>query len=208
MKIDKFLILIILAIFSLSFAVYWQVRNFQKSLSEIEFPKFEMPKMETFLPEGQEGYKEFVSPDEKLKLKYSASWIEMTKESLAQLSQEALENEAKTLFFANKFILNKAAFASLIIQELSLGKEESLEEIIDKIKKEEGKEILKSEIKEKEAYLEVGYKGKTGSVFYSKEKIFLSGNKAYLISVLALEKDWPGFEKETEEIFNSIQIIP
>ncbi|MFQ6049466.1 MAG: hypothetical protein ACE5J0_00255 [Candidatus Paceibacterales bacterium] len=212
MKDYKFFILTILAIILLSFATHWQFKNFHKSLSGIEFPKFEMPKLE--LPPLQEsegaGYKEFVSPDGKLKLKYSSDWMEM--KGLEKLNQETIKERAKILLFAQKFRLEKAAFASLVIQELSLEKEKKLEKVIEEMKKETEEkgiemEVLKLETKDKEANLEAKYKKERGSVLHSKEKIILSENKAYLITFVALDRDWSEFEKEIGEILSSAQII-
>lgn len=207
MKIDKFLILITLFILGLSFATYWQFKNFQNSLSEVKFPKFEMPKFEIpFFPKD-EGYKEFISPDGKLKLKYSSGWMEMTKENLESFNQE--KTKENVLFFVQKLKIEKAALAFLIVQESERGT--NIEEIIEEMKKEtmemEGEmEILSLEKENKGGYLEAKYKRK-GSIFHSKEKIILGENKFYVISIIALEKDWPEFKDEADEILNSIELL-
>jgi len=209
MKLDKFLILIILLILLLSFATYWQFKSFQKTLSEVKFPEFEMPKLEMPLFQKNGGQKEFISQDGKLKLKYPSDWVELAKESLGSFNQEAVEG-GKVLFFAQKFKIEKAAFALLVVQESE--KRESVEEIIEEIKEgvaEGGGEmkIINLDIKENEGFFEANYKRK-GSIFRSKEKIIFAENKFYLISIFSLEKDWPEFENETSEILNSAQLIP
>jgi len=208
MKIDKFLILILLSIFLLSFFTYWQFKKLQKFLPKIEIPNIEMPKPESMFQQKTE-IKEFVSLDGKLKFKYSSDWMEMPKESW----QEKIIAETKVLFFANKFKLEKATFASLVVQELSLEKEKSVEEIVEEMKKEvkakNGElEILNLEIKGKEAYLKMKYKKEMEPTFISKEKIILGEKKAYFVNIFSLENFWQDFEAETNEILNSVKFVP
>lgn len=212
MKDKQYFILTVISILVLSFVTHWQFKNFQESSSEIKLPEFEMSKIE--LPSFQEDsdYKEFISPDEKLKLKYHSLWIEFPKETLENLNKEIVKTGSEILFFAQKFDLEKTTFTSLIIQELNSENGSGTEEIIEKIKKEAeekniGMEILKLEIKEKEANLETKYQQEDGDIFHSKEKIILTENKIYLISFIAPDKDWLNFEQEAEEIINSVQLI-
>jgi len=209
MKIDKLLISIIIFILLLSFVTYWQFKNFQKTLSEVKLPSLEMSKFEMPLFQENKEYKEFVSPDGKLKLKYSSDWMEMPKESLKNFDQEAIK-EGQTLFLASKFKIEKTAFALLIIQELEKRKnpEEIIEEIQSEAKEKGGEvEIISLDIKENRGYFEAKYKRK-GGTFRSKEKIILGENKFYLISIFSLEKDWPEFQDEANEILDSVQLTP
>jgi hypothetical protein len=211
MKIDKFLILVILFILILAFGTYWQFKGFRESISKIEFPKFEMPETKPF-SSGEKKYLEFISPDGKLKLKYSSDWTNVGTESLENLNREMLKEGAKVLFFGHKVKLEKAAFASLFIQEINL-EEKKIEEIIEEMKESIEKnggemEITQLKIGEKETYFEVEYKRKEGTIFNSKEKILISGEKAYSISILALDSFWPEFKDEADEILNSAQIVP
>ncbi|MBZ9578245.1 hypothetical protein KJA14_00015 [Patescibacteria group bacterium] len=204
----KDIILIFSVILLLSLITYWHFKNWRKSLSEVEMPKFEMPEFE-FPSKEEEGYKEFISSDGKLKMKYSADWMEMKSEIFEGFTQE---DKGKTLFFAQKFELEKAAQAFLTIQELSLGEEKGFEEIIEKMKRDieekEGEmEILKLEIENKTAIFEAGYKGKTGYPLHSKEKIILNKEKTYLISFFTFEKNWPDLQQEAEEIINSTTLL-
>jgi hypothetical protein len=201
MKIDKFLLLIIAFILLLSFTTYWQFKNFQRSLSKIKIPKFEIPRPEIFESKNK---KEFISPDGKLKLTYPDDWTEMPKESLESFTRGL--KKAKILFLAQKFKLEKAAFALLIVQEYGNGKNQ--EEIIAELKKEAKEKGGEMEVlNSKENYFEARYKRKN-STFLSKEKIIFSENKFYLVSIFSLEKDWPEFEKEANEILASIQYSP
>ena len=211
MKIDKFLILIFLSILFLSFAVYWQFKSFQKALTGVELPRFEMPTIEFFPAETDKISKEFISPDWKLKLKYSSDWQEMPKEALEGFNQAMVKEGTEILLLAQKIELEKGTSASLVVQEFPLQEGENLEKIIEEIKenfKEGGVEIeiLKLEIKNGEALLEARGGEKGLPAFYFKEKIILLEDKAYLIAFLTLEKDWPEFENEANEILDSVQI--
>lgn len=204
----KDILLIFFIILFLSLATHWHFKNWRKALSEAEMPKFEMPEFE--IPsKKEEGYKEWISPDGKLKMEYSADWMGMKKEMFEGFTQEG---KGKTLFFAQKFETEKAAQAFLIVQELNLEEEKEIEEIIEGMKKDveekEGEmEILKLEIENKTAIFEASYTGKTGLPLRSKEKIILNKEKAYLISFSTFEKNWQDFQKEAEEIINSTTLL-
>jgi len=205
MKVDKFLVLIIISILLLSSFTYWQFKKLGEVSLKTTITEVEIPKPELFVQQKTET-KEFVSPDGKLKFKYSSDWMEMPKEN----GQEAVSTEAKILFFATKFKMESGTFASLITQELS-GREE-IKEVIEEMEKEakeKGGEmkILNSETKDREADLKVRYKKEEGN-FISREKIILGGEKIYLISIFSLERFWPEFETEANEILNSIQLLP
>ena len=203
MKIDKFLVLIIVSIILLSTFTYWQFKKLAESLPEIKMPEVEIPKPETFFQPEIEA-KEFISPDGKLKFKYSSDWVEMPGEGW----QEPID-EAKILLFLTKFKIEKAAFASLIVQELDW--EKGLKEVMEKIEneaKEKGGEIkfLDLEIGDRKANFKARYK-KEEANFISKEKIILGKEKVYLISIFSLERFWPEFEGEAEEILNSVEMF-
>lgn len=205
MKVDKFLVLIIFSILFLSFFTSWQFKKLGESLPKTETPEVEIPKPESFSPEQTE-LKEFVSPDGKLKFKYSSDWAEMPKEGW----QKTTTVEAKILFFATKFKIETAVLASLVVQELSWEGDvkEIIEEIEKSVKEKGGEmEILNLEIKDKEARLKARYKKEGETNFISKEKIILGEEKVYLISIFSLERFWPEFEEEAEEILNSTQLI-
>jgi Fe2+ transport system protein B len=212
MKDKQYFILTIIFILVLSFVTHWQFKNFQKTSSGIQFPKFEMPEFNPPFPSESAESKEFISPDGKLKLKYSSEWIEFPKESLKNLNKEIVKTGSEILFFAQKFNLKEAAFASLVVQELNSESGSGLEEIIENIKKEAEEknvemEIIKLEIEERKAYLETKYQQEGGDILHSKEKIILTEDKIYLIDFISPDKNWLQFEKEAEEIFDSVQII-
>ncbi len=212
MRDKQYFILTIIFILVLSFVTYWQFKSFRETSSGIQLPEFEMPEFKPpSLSENAES-KEFISPDEKLKLNYPSGWIEFPKESLEKLNQEIVKTGSEILFFAQKLSLKEAAFASLVVQELNSENGSGLEEIIEKIKREAEEknmemEIIKLEIEGKEANLEIKYQQENGNIFHSKEKIIPTEDKIYLIDFVVPDKNWSQFEKEAEEIFNSVQII-
>lgn len=212
MSKHKSLFLIILAILILGFVTFWQLTTFNRSLSDVKFPSFEVPETQPFGSSENITFQEFKSPDGKLKVEYPSDWIKMVEESLSYLNQETVKEGAKILLFAQKFKLEKGSFASLVIQEINLEEEQSLEETVEQIKKdleEKGGEleVLESEVEDKIAYLKLKYKREEGTILYSKEKIILEENKAYIVAVITLDIHWSEFEPETEEIFNSTKII-
>lgn len=200
-------ILVLVVILFLSGATYWNFKNWRKSLKEVEMPKFEMPKFEPF--PKKEGSKEWVSPDGKLKITYPADWMEMDIRVLENYIQRELEE--KPLFLAQKFSIEKAAFAFLTVNKLKFEENSGIEEVLEKmkedVKKREGEiEVLKLETKDKEAIFEAKYKGKDGPTFQSKEKMIIE-EEVYLISFFAFEKDFPKFQNEAVEIINSAQLV-
>jgi len=204
-KRDLFLVLFV--ILFLSGMTYWNFKNWKKSLEKVELPKFEMPKFEPF--PKKEGYKEWTSPDGKLKLKYPADWMEMDIRTLESYIQR--EMEEKPLFLAQKLVIEKSTFAFLTVDKLKAVEGLSTEKILEKMKedtrKREGEmEVLKIETSDKEVVFEAKYSRKNGPTFQSKEKMILNEG-TYLISFFTFEKDFPEFEKEAREIINSAQLV-
>jgi len=200
-------ILVIVAILLLSGATYWNFKSWRKSLKEVELPKFEMPKFEPF--PKKEGYKEFTSPDGKITFRYPADWTEIDFKAVENVFQKEIEE--KPLFFAQKFLGGIDKIAFMTVEETSLDERKNPEEVIEQIKTgaaEKGgeAEILTSEIQNNEMVIEIKYKNNKGLLFHSIEKLFFM-DKTYSISLLSGERDWPEFEKEAEEIINSIQIL-
>jgi len=211
MKIDKFLLLIIALILLLSLATFWQFRNFKKFLSAVNLSKFEIPKFEITSPFKKEGIKEFVSEDGKLKVKYAADWIELSQTILEVLNKEMVKEGAEVLFYAQKMELEKSAFAFLVIQKVDFETDRNLEEFIEEIKKENEEREIKMEmidltIEDEEAIMETLIsKKESGLIFHSKEKIILSENRGWIITVFTLKDSWAEFEKEAEEILRSLE---
>jgi hypothetical protein len=200
-------VLVILVILFLSGATYWNFKTWRKSLGKVELPKFEMPKLEPF--SKKEGYKEWISPDGKLKLKYPTDFTEVDFRILETLNKEKITE--KPLFFAQKFQVEVEGVnqSYLMVQESK--EKKGLEEVLDEIKKknEEGggkMEILNSNKIESELIFEAKYQKKNGLTFHSLEKI-ISNEKIYLVTFFTFEKDFQKSQKEGKDIINSIQLL-
>jgi len=205
----------------------WHVRKLQESLSRIGFPKFEElnpEQLQEFLRnlKGETptkiSYKDFASPDGRLKVTYPSDWIEIKDEKiLAKITpKEKVEKYGlETLFFAQK--LRKEKIAQLIMNESNLDEQNNFEKIIEEMKeanRQQGweMEIIKSEIKDNEDVFEVKYRKQDRSDVHSKEKILLPGpetekRKFYLITIITLDKNWGEFAEEAEKIINSTKLI-
>lgn len=116
--------------------------------------------------------------------------------------------EAKVLFLAKKLNLEKMSFAFLIVQEFE--NEKSLEKIIEEMKtdvEERRGEMKILKLDEEKGIFEARYEKEGQPSFHSLKKMLKGENKIYLIVILTLEKDWPEFENEANEILNSSQVI-
>ena len=67
-------------------------------------------------------------------------------------------------------------------------------------------EIVKLETENENAYFEAKYK-RENSDSHSKERIIITGENSYLVSVFSPEKDWQATIDEADSILNSIQIV-
>ncbi len=215
MKERGLFVLTIVSILILSFAAYWNFKNFKESYSDLDLPKLEMPEFNISTPQENIKKREFISADGKLKMTYTSDWIELPKESLEQLTQQATAKNSVVLFSAQKLDLEQSSFASLIVQELNLESTTTSinnpEEIIKLMKKETEEkkgemEVINSTSTDNQTLFEAKYKQGDIVMFYSKEKIIIN-EKIYLISFIASYKDWPDLEQEAEKIISSVQLI-
>jgi hypothetical protein len=203
----------VFSIVVLSFTTVSYFKKLTRPITEAELPNFEMPDFNLLSSEETEDYTEFTSPDEKLKLKYPSNWVKANLDTLETINKSATDERVKNLLFVQGFKIDKGAFAFLNVQELILDKENGLEDVIDTIKKkteDQGGEFEATnlEIDGNQAYVEQKYKTSQSSSFiYSKEKIVLGEDKAYLISISNFNNNWLELQKEINEIFNSIQYI-
>lgn len=211
MKEKKTLFLSIIAIAILSLITFWYFKRASRSFSQLELPKFELPEFETFLSQETKEYTEFITPDGKLKLNYPSHWMKMAPEVLEKLNQAITTEKARNLLFTQGTKLEKGAIIFLMVQELFLEEEKSLEGLIEASKEgvKGGREVEISNLKiEGEiAYFEGDYKEEGSPPVYSKEKLILGDNKAYSVIILNLTNNWSEFEEEVNEILNSIQLV-
>lgn len=216
------IILIILGAFLMIFLIsIWEFDKIKQSLpkegmqilEEVKSPQLQeilqgKPSEEKF----EILYKEFISPNKELKLKYPSDWIE-NKEEEMKINETIGEYGFKCLFLAQKFTGEKNAV--LIIEELTLKKTEGFDEIINKMKKINQKDgwkmqVIKSEMQESEMIFEATYQKEGEEEFYSKEKILLSQaqneeTRAFLIAVITLYQDRQEFAQEVDYLIDSIQ---
>ncbi len=219
MKNYKFFILSLVCILLVSLSLKDQIKNLQNFNNyELDWPELEIPELELFNQEEsqkEKTYKDFISPDKKLSFKYGSDWIEIDSEYLeeisAQSNEENNEYNTKVLFLAQKIIPDSGLFVQLVVNEAYWKIENGLEEIIQKVKTDIKSgwkmDVIKSDITENKAYFEAIYEHENSSQLYSKEKILFDGQEKYfLIEFFAFEQSWQQFEKEVNEIFDSIQV--
>jgi len=211
---DKtYIVILLIVILGLSFASYWRFNDFNKSLSEIDLPKIEMPEtnLDDFMPTEKENYHEWISPDGKLKLEYSANWTELS-ELFSQYPNQSGINltDSEVLFFAHRLKIKEQALAFLTINQFNA--EEGLEKIIEKIKQtpneQNGKiEIIEIKNEGEIIWLEIVSERSSQPNFYSKGKLIFDEEKTYLILFTVKQTDWSNFEEEANEIFNSAELL-
>jgi len=211
---DKtYILILIVIILGLSYVSYGQFKKFGQSLNEISFPKIEIPEInleEIFISE-KEGDREWVSPDGKLKLTYSANWMETDQTFLEYFGQTGI-SLAKTdlLLFAYQFDLKKQNLALLTVNKNI--DQESLEEILEEMERnveEQGGEIKidASETENGIVWLKIISKFPDQPNFYSKGKVLFNENEIYLVIFTSYQADWPKFEQEAQEILNSAHLV-
>ena len=182
----------------------------QDILSQLKPPVLNKTKVQL----NEIEYKEFISPDSKLKMNYSADWIKMQSQDLkSAFKEEQKIYNPETLFAAQK--ISAKGFTQLVIYRLNFV-DQNIEEIIEKMKEANLKqewtmEIINSSIQEKEAVFDAIYQGSTNN-FRSKEKIIIleekdQETKFYLIAFIAFEEEWIELKKEAEDVINSAQLI-
>ena len=192
----------------------WQSGNWEENLLQNVLPKLksiEPGESPGFSSSISSDYKEFTSPDGKLKIQYPSSWFDIENESLfaAATPKEWQEKyNLKTLFLAQYFKTD--GFAQLMVQEgvFDIVPQEIIEEMKKMNRKQElNMEIVKSDIQDDKAVFEARYLTANSPNLYSKEEILLVGEKTYLIAFITLEKDWPEFSEETNLLLSSVQIV-
>lgn len=161
-------------------------------------------------PAGENQYQEFASSDAKFKIDFPSHWMAIKEEGLLQAlaPQEWVEKyDLKVLFLAQNF--QGGEFVQMVVYKGVF--EIPIEEIFEEMKKTNENNGWTVEVLELEAYANEGifegkYKNRTGSFLHSKEKILIGRERGYLISLFALEKDWPGLRDTIDKILNSAKI--
>lgn len=158
----------------------------------------------------ENDYQEFISPDNKLKLKYPAGWITAAQEFLQSFipkDQQETYN-LRTIFSAQYFGIDGLAQIAVYQGNFAW----PVEKISQKMHEtdEEGREIkiINSEVGEKEGVFETTYAVSGNPKLHSKEKILKEGEEnTYLITFVALDKNWENFAKEADFIINSARLL-
>lgn len=227
-KIIIILVVVLMLIFLIGKgAEFWTLKKLEQT--GISFSKEELQQILKQRALDEITYKEWVSPDGKLKLEYPSNWIEVKnlEKFIPEISFERYD--LKYLFLAQKIEVGK--FAQLIVQEMMIEIDKTFEEIIEEMKESNLQEGLNMKIitstttEENFFVFEAKYENKID--FHSKEKIIFlepkkepvsasrppviasqlkENKKVYLIAVIGLEKDWPDLKEEANSIINSVQI--
>jgi len=212
MRKKRYFIVALTMIVVCGLASYLNFKKFNKnsfpSLSFENLLKTEAPQTseDSLFPE-KEGEKEWLSPDGKLKLRYSQSWIEYDKILLEELKQNATSSlESEILLYAIRIKEEGKAFCFLTVEKINSKK--NLEEIIGMLKKnsKEEFEIVDSQNEENSANLEFNTRIEEKTDFHSKMKMFFTEDKTYLITVSAPENDFEKFAEESS-ILSSAEFI-
>ena len=208
-----YILILFVIILGLSYTSYGNFKKFSQSLSEVKLPKIEMPemKLEEFFSPEKEGEREWMSPDGRLKLTYSASWTEANEAFLGYLGQTGVVLKGiELLFFAQRLDPQGQSPAFLMAYKTTEQKnlEEILEEIEESVEEQNGKIRIEAlEQSDEIAWLEMfsEYPGQPNS--YSKGKAIFDENATYLVILSVYQTDWPKFEQEAQQILNSAHLI-
>lgn len=211
---DRTYILILLVmILGLSYMSYGNFKRFNQSLSEVKLPEIEIPEInfEEALVSQEKESLEWISPDSKLKLAYSGNWTETAPSSLGYLGEaNVILGEAELLLFTQRFDLNKQSFILLTVEKNKSHK--SLEEIVEEAEQTITEQGGKSEINiiredDGTVWIETVSEYPNQPNLYSKGKVLFSEEEIYIVLLTTPEMDWPKFEQETQEIFDSAQLV-
>ena len=196
-------------VLGLSYVSYGQFKRFGESSKEINLPEIEIPetKLEEFFSPAGEGKKEWISPDGKLKLTYSAKWTSTDETFAGHLDQAGIDlEETELLFLAYQ---TDPSLAFLMVNKTAGKKslEEIAKEIEEKIKEQGGESEITILEEDKGGELKIisGYPGQPESC--SRGKIIFGQEAIYLVVLSSYQADWPKFEQEAQEILDSAQFI-
>jgi hypothetical protein len=200
-------------ILGLSYMSYGNFKRFNQSLSEVKLPEIEIPEInfEEALVSQEKESLEWISPDGKLKLAYSGNWTETAPSSLGYLDEaNVILGEAELLLFTQQFDLNKQSFILLTVEKNKSHK--SLEEIIEEAEQAITEQGGKSEINiiredDGTVWIETVSEYPNQPNLYSKGKVLFGEEEIYIVLLTTLEMDWPKFEQEAREIFDSALLV-
>jgi len=211
MNLIKIILLVIIAIAAVLFLTGRYVNvDIGKNLYK---PGQDLSQLDLLMPneEGEITQKTFISPDKSLSINYLSDWIEIEDTKREEIiSQDIAEKyDLKVLFLAQK--LKEGKVAQLIVTKGVFEDIEKTEEIIDIIIESDRKKGWETKVLEKEEIeegliFEAVHQKTSIETLYSKEKILLSQDKAYIITTLSPENQWYFFEEELDNILSSVKL--
>jgi|GEM_PF-2148720 len=236
MKISDrtYIIILIIMILGLSLVTYWRFQRARDFEVSVDWPEFEIPSydwdellnqqpdldsffsqkkdndLETFFRVETEE-KDWLSPDNKLKLTYPAGWMTMDKIVSEYVDDPGvILEDAKILLFALRFDMTEQLSALLTVS--SVDKEKDLQKIKEgisqKVQEDGGEtEITILSFEDKIAWLEVLSRYPDKPASYSKGTIIFSEEETYLVFFTASQRDWMQLKEEAESIFDSIELL-
>ena len=183
-----------------------KLKDFNLKLEDLGL---EMPKPLT-LEEIKQNYKTFISPNKTIQIKYPAHWQKIDQVFLEKIDQKIEEYkliEGELLFFAHqKRLIELPPLLTIMSIPSEMGLEQVIEETKRIAEKQQVKiEIIKKEIKNNKAYLEIKHI-KENWILISKTKIIFTEEKNYLISILTSDELQKEIALEIDFIFNSVII--
>jgi len=197
-------------VLGLSYVSYDQFKRFGESSKDIKLPEIEIPetKLEEFFSPTAEGNKEWVSPNGRLKLTYSAKWTSTDEAFAGSLTQAGIALEETELLFLAYQIDPSLAFLMVNKTAGQKSLEEIGRELEGKIKEQGGESeitILEEENEGGELKIISGYPGQPES--YSRGKVIFDQEVIYLVVLSSYQTDWPKFEQEAQKILDSAQLV-
>ncbi|MCD6550122.1 hypothetical protein J7K24_01085 [bacterium] len=213
----KFVLLFIIGLIFLFFVGFYfttqEINQMQSSFSAIDFLKSQSSDLNQTNTIKAE-YKEFISPDEKLKLKYQDDWQEIKdKTEIDKLFPLDIKEKygLQVLFLARR--INEKGPAQLVISKGETKQASSSKELINNLIEDIYKqienaqtEILNVQTEHKKGEFEVKYIY-GNHIFRSKEIVRLTSNEDfYIIDFFAPDNLWKNFEEEIEKLIESIQL--
>jgi len=214
MSNKTYIIILFVAILSLGIVTKQRINDFVDSLGKFNLPEINMPELNLneYFKQDEEGYSEWVSEDESLKITYPASWSDITS-LLDMVPEEAgLDIEdSNVLFWAQNIDTESQEIMFLTV--LGFDNKETIESMTEKIESDFGEQEKTAQIEliskeEYSAILEIIPETEDGDNFCSEVKLLFGENKTYAIIFTAPQDKWEISKDKAVEIFDSVIFTP
>lgn len=219
MKRDLKIFIIILAIIG---TAYLTLTYFARSFQFGEFSKEQLLNLQEearyvnsgVRNETETDYQKYVSPDGRLEVTYLSDWLKTKEQSFLDeiISKDlAKEYDLKVLLLEQK--IKEGNFCQLIVSQGIFNNQETFEEIFDVLVENDSRKGWETELIgaveiSENIFIFEAIKTKEGrETIYAKEKVILSGGKAYIITLVTPEAQLDYFREEIEEIINSAKLV-